>query len=159
MAVNQTLFMNCLQGKLAEVKRALGTDGADPNSIDSEGDNRTCLHIATVIDCEEVVALLLKQPTIDVNRRGDIMNCTALRVACYHNGTALHAACLSNSIASLRRIVAAPGVDYNSLDRINRTPIMRAVHYGAIECVRVLSAVTEVDLDCKYGDGQSLEER
>ena len=150
MAVNLTLWVNCRYGNLPEVQRALETDGADPNSVRSEGDNRTCLHAAAHRDREEVVALLLEQPTIDVNRRGGYK---------LYNGTALHGACTFENTASLRRMVAAHGVDYNSLDQRNWTPIMVAVHYGATGCVRVLSAVTEVDLDCKYGDGQSLEER
>ena len=96
----------------------------------------------------EVVSLLLNEPTIEVNRGEYYYNWTALHVACYHN-----------SETALRRLLAAAGVDFNPLDSSNVTPIMEAVTNGSIECVHLMSAVAEVDLDVKFPDGRSLEER
>ena len=102
----------------------------------------------------EVVSLLLAQPTIDVSMVG------------WCNMTALHLACVHNSAAALRRLLSAPGLDVNGFyaHGCGITPIMFAVGHGALECVRLLSAVAEVDLDGKYPDypndpHESLEER
>ena len=59
----------------------------------------------------------------------------------------------------MRRLLSATGLDVNPLDVDNKTPIMVAVMYSSTECVRLMSEVAEVDLDCKFPDGQSLEER
>ena len=143
-----TLWENCQDGNLGDVRNALENDGADPNSIGEEAEEtRSCLMIAAANDRAEVVSLLLQQPTIEVNRRGPI------------NWTALHWACVNNSEATLRRLLSATGVDVNPLSGTNFTPIMVAVMFGATECVRVISAVAEVDLDCKFPGGESLEER
>ena len=148
MAVNETLWENCRGGNITEVRRSLENDGADPNSVQAEGSTMTCLMIAADYDHAEVVSLLLDQPTVEVNRRGDHLN-----------STALHWACLNNSDAALRRLLSATGLDVNPLDELNRTPIMMVVLFGSTECVRLMSEVAEVDLDCKFPDGQSLEER
>ena len=122
--------------------------GADPNSVELQGSSWTCLMIAAAYNRAEVVSLLLEQPTTEVNRRGGFFNETALAIACGNN-----------SEASLRRLLSANGLDVNLLDRFNWSPIMVAVRWNLLECVRVLSAVAEVSLDCKYPDGESLEER
>jgi len=146
MAANETLWENCRDGNLGVVKNFLENDGADPNSIRQEGTIHTCLMIAAGRNRAEVVSLLLDQPTIEVNKRGG-----------YHNNTALHHACFNNCEAALKRLLSATGVDVNPLDVDNKTPIMVAVMYSSTECVRLMSAVAEVDLDCKFLDGQTLE--
>ena len=146
MAANETLWENCRDGNLGVVKNFLENDGADPNSIRQEGTIHTCLMIAAGRNRDEVVSLLLDQPTIEVNKRGG-----------YHNNTALHHACVNNCEAALKRLLSATGVDVNPLDVDNKTPIMVAVMYSSTECVRLMSAVAEVDLDCKFLDGQTLE--
>ena len=143
MVVNKAFAKSCEAGNLEEVRRALET-GADPNSYDGDW---TCLMIAAEQNHAEVVSLLLEQPTIEVNMVGP------------HDETALHLTCLYNKEAALRRLLSATGLDLNPLDEDNRTPIMMAVWLGATECVRLMSEVAEVDLDCKFPDGQSLEER
>ena len=156
VAVNKALWEDCKAGNLEEVRRALET-GADPNSYDESYDgsrgSMTCLMIAAEENHAEVVSLLLDQPTIDVNMVGD------------HNGTALHFACVRNSEAALRRLLTAPGLEMNGFYGFGLTPIMFAVGHGALECVRLLSAVAEVDLDRKCFDypdyfiHESLEDR
>ena len=153
LVVNEALWWNCEAGNLEEVRRALET-GADPNSRESSWTySRTCLMIAAEENHAEVVSLLLDQPTIDVNMVGD------------HNGTALHFACVRNSEAALRRLLTAPGLEMNGFYGWGYTPIMFACMHGALECVRLLSAVAEVDLDrkCldypKYTMHLTLEER
>ena len=150
MVVNKALAKSCEAGNLEEVRRALET-GADPNSCDGDW---TCLMIAAEKDHAEVVSLLLEQPTIEVNTVG------------WRNQTALHLACMNNSEAALRRLLSVSGLDMNGWtwdgDGPFFTPIMFAVSHGHVECVRLLSAVAEVDLDCKFPDrmnNHSLEER
>ena len=148
MVVNKALAKSCEAGNLEEVRRALET-GADPNSCDGDW---TCLMIAAEKDHAEVVSLLLEQPTIEVNMVGP------------HDETALHLACMYNKEAALRRLLSAPGLDMNGLYSGQFTPIMFAVGHGNVECVRLLSAVDEIDLDCKCDFGfelnnASLEER
>ena len=77
MAVNETLYENCMVGNLEEVRRALENDGADPNSVEQEGSTYTCLMVAARHNRAEVVSLFLNQRTIEVNRREDYYNRTA----------------------------------------------------------------------------------
>ena len=152
VAVNKALWEDCQAGNLEEVRRALET-GADPNSCDGSFGGSTCLMIAAQENHAEVVSLLLDQPTIDVNMLGD------------HDATALHLACVHNSEAALRRLLTVPGLEMNGFYGFGLTPIMFAVGHGALECVRLLSAVAEVDLDRKCFDypdyfiHESLEDR
>ena len=152
MVANKAMWENCKAGNVEEVRRALET-GADPNSRESSWTySRTCLMIAAEENHGEVVSLLLDQPTIEVNMVG----------AC--NETALHLACIRPNEAALRRLLSAPGLDVHALYSGKFTPIMFAVGHGNVECVRLLSAVDEIDLDCKCDFGfelnnASLEER
>ena len=73
------------------------------------------------------------------------------------NNTPLWYACLHGRDAIIIKLLAAPGIDANALDRYNRTPIMGALLYGMTEAARLMAPVA--DLDRKYPDGQSLEER
>jgi len=112
---------------------------------------------------EELVDLLLAQEGIEVNARGG-----------YYGHTALHIACGKGSIACVNKLLAFPGIDVNALDQDKKTPIMWAVDQwpvasGSTEALRLLAAVGQVNLDCKFADwqssqmgfadGQSLEER
>ena len=149
MDVNKALWENCKVGNVEEVRRALET-GADPNS---SNEGMSCLMIAAEENHAEVVSLLLDQPNIEVNLAAD------------HDETALHYACIYNSEAALRRLLSAPGLDlhakYLAGGGFGFTPIMFAVSHHALECVRLLSEVDEVDLDCKFPahmDHASLEE-
>ena len=153
VTVNKALWEDCKAGNLEEVRRALET-GADPNSReDNSIYSSTCLMVAAEKNHAEVVSLLLDQPTIDVNMLGD------------HDVTALHLACVHNSEAALRRLLTVPGLEMNGFYGFGLTPIMFAVGHGALDCVRLLSTVTEVDLDRKCFDypdyfiHESLEDR
>ena len=149
MVENKAMWENCKAGNVEEVRRALET-GADPNSYDNSWGSSTCLMIAAEENHAEVVSLLLAQPTIEVNMGVGV--------------NALHLACVHNSEAALSRLLSAPGLDINAGLNSGVTPIMFAVGHGNLECVRLLSAVAEVDLDCKFSYymthvNQSLEER
>ena len=150
--VNKAMWEDCKAGNVEEVRRALES-GADPNSHEESWTySSTCLMIASEENHGEVVSLLLEQPTIEVNMVGP------------HDETALHLTCLYNKEAALRRLLSAPGLEMNGLYSGQFTPIMFAVGHGNLECVRLLSAVAEVDLDCKFSYymthvNQSLEER
>ena len=148
VVVDIDLYRKCRDGKVEEVREALigGVwGGADPNSTNG---HETLLMAAAFGNHEKIVDLLLAQPWIEVNKRGR-----------RYNDTALHNACASGSNACLIKLLAVPGVDVNVLDRNNETPIMWAVSSGNTEAVRLMAAVGRVNLDCKYPDGQSLEER
>ena len=147
--VNKAMWEDCKAGNVEEVRRALES-GADPNSCeDSYTYSYTCLMIASEENHGEVVSLLLEQPTIEVNMVGP------------HDETALHLACIQPNEAALRRLLSAPGLEMDGYSG-QFTPIMFAVSHGNVECVRLLSAVAEIDLDRKYPDHMnnvSLEER
>ena len=102
--------------------------------------------IAILSDREEVVDLLLATDGIEVNKReggrGD---------------TALHLACRLGRDAIISKLLAAPGIDINALDNFNSTPIMGVLDHGCPEATRLMAAAA--NLDCKFPDGQSLEER
>ena len=147
VVVDIDLYRRCRDGKVEEVREALVGGvwgGADPNSTNG---HETLLMAAAFGNHEKIVHLLLAQPWIEVNKRGR------------YNDTALHNACASGSNACLIKLLAVPGVDVNVLNRNNETPIMWAVSSGNTEAVRLMAAVGRVNLDCKFPDGQSLEER
>ena len=142
MVVNTDLWLKCLNGEVEQVREALDS-GADPNSTDVTG-NLTLLMAAVFYNREEVVDLLLATDGIEVNKRGN-------------HSTSLHTACVHDRGAIIIKLLAAPGIDANALDTDNHTPIMWALDRGATEAVRLMAPVA--DLDRKFPDGQSLEER
>ena len=144
MVANKDLWEKCRDGKVEEVREALAR-GADPNST-STNRHDTLLMTAASYKQEELVDLLLAQPGIEVNKRST-----------YNNITALHIACASGSNACLMKLLAVPGIDVNALDKENGTPMMWAVNCSNTEAVRLMAAVA--NLDRKFPDGQSLEER
>jgi len=84
---------------------------------------------------DEVVALLLSRPGIEVNARDE------------KNYTALHWACYNGSLACLSRLLAVPEVQLNERNSWGNTPIMVAISWGKTEAVRLMAAVAGVDLD------------
>ena len=142
---NLDLFMKCRNGEVEQVRQALAS-GADPNSTGGGRGSPTLLMTAAENNREEVVDLLLATDGVEVNNRGGAFNGTPLHNACYHDRGAI-----------IIKLLAAPGIDANALDRYNFTPIMRALDRGMTEAVRLLAPVA--DLDHKFPDGRSLEER
>ena len=142
---NNLLWKKCEAGKLEEVREALQA-GADPNTREPAVNNYTCLIMAAMENHDEVVALLLARPGIQVNAKNQ------------WNSTALHLACANDSLASLSKLLAAPGLQLNERDDFDDTPIMRAISCGKTEAVLQMAAVRGVDLDAKDNHGKSLEE-
>ena len=139
--------MKCRNGEVEQVRQALAS-GADPNSTrggtSDTNYSDTLLMAAAWKNREEVVDLLLATDGIEVNKRGN-------------HSTSLHTACVHDRGAIIIKLLAAPGIDANALDNYNRTPIMDALAYGQTEAVRLMAPVA--DLDRKFPDGRSLEER
>ena len=63
MNLHQNLWKNCKEGKLREARQALEA-GTDPNTTGDR--NMTCLMVAAENNHDQVVALLLAQPGIQV---------------------------------------------------------------------------------------------
>ena len=145
MAVNRDLYMKCYNGEVEQVRQALAS-GADPNSTRGGTGSSTVLMAAILNNREEVVDLLLATDGIEVNKRGGP-----------NNNTPLHTSCFLDRGAIIIKLLAAPGIDANALDGYNHTPIMHALDYGQTEAVRLMAPVA--DLDRKFPDGRSLEER
>ena len=133
-----------VQERVTKVREALQA-GADPNTT-GEYCIYTCLMIAARKNHDEVVALLLAHPNIQVNAKSKC------------NYTALHYACSDGSLASLSKLLAAPGVQLNERNNWGHTPIMEAILQGETEAVRQMAAVREVDLDVKDTGDRTLEE-
>ena len=149
MAANQNiLWVGCSLGEL-QMARELILAGADPNTKVGRK-NLTCLMGAIMTPPhEEVVDLLLAQPSIEVNAKNN------------KNSTALHFACRTRTgnIAILSKLLTVPGILVNERDSDGWTPIMWATIYGKPEAVRVMAAVENVDLDVRSSNGWSLEDR
>ena len=126
-----TLWENCCEGNLESARTAL-KGGGDPNSRGGFF-NRTCLMIA-VHNLDEdpfldrVVDLLLAQKGIDVNAKDR------------YNSTALHIAGAYGNLATLRKLLAVPGLLLNEKDNGGRTPMMQAVILGKTRAVQLMVA-------------------
>ena len=143
------LLENCKYGRLEEVRKALQA-GADPNTTGGRFSS-TCLMEAAGNNHDEVVALLLSSPGIQVNAKD-------LDWRTNEDWTALHFACGYGCLASLSKLLAAPGLQLNLRHKDGYTPIMTAIFRGKTEAVLQMAAVREVDLDVKDNQGRSLEE-
>ena len=141
---NNLLWEKCKDGRLEEVRKALEA-GADANSTGGPFSS-TCLMEAARNNHDEVVALLLSSPGIQVNAKDN------------EDWTALHFACGNGSLASLSKLLAAPGLQLNERNDKGWTPIMEAIRCGKTDAVLQMAAVREVDLDVKDKEGRSLEE-
>jgi len=140
------LWEKCKNGRLEEVSEAL-EGGADPNTTGGPCNSTTsCLMEAALNNHNRVVALLLSSEGINVNAKSK------------SGWTALHWACGNESLASLSKLLAAPGVQLNKKNDNSDTPIMMAIRWGRTEAVLQMAAVREVDLDVKDNQGRSLQE-
>ena len=136
-----------LVGNVEDVRAALQA-GGDPNTRGGTA-NKTCLMWAIIRGNEEMVDVLLEQPSIEVNAKDNNEN------------TALHWACRCgrvSNVAILNQLLAAPGILVNERDVDGCTPIMLAIYYSKLDAVRVLAEVEKVDLDVRDDSGLSLED-
>ena len=134
-----SLYKFCENGDLDGVKAALGR-GEDVNQIWQHGDcgNTACadnpncdfkalpLQGAIKGNHPHVVALLLKQPGIDVNLRG------------FPGYTPLSVACMLGRANIVKQLLFAPGIDAEIANDLGRTALMEAISFGHTGCVREL---------------------
>ena len=106
----------------------------------------TCLMVATIENQEEVVDLLLAEPSTEVNAKDN------------SNSTTLHYACSNGNVAILGKLLAIPGILANEKNNNARTPIMNAIFKGNTDAVRMMAVIEEVDLDARTKFGWSLED-
>jgi len=144
--VNENFIKACRDGDLPKFNDLL--DIADVNYVSESvhGIKYTPLGIAIVFNHEIIAHKLLDHERIDVNKK----TCES---------TALHYACLRNSVSLIEAICAKPGVKMNEKDYLNSgvTPLMVAVKHKHVEAVRKLVKYKEVDLDPLDCEGHSLE--
>ena len=94
-----------------------------------------------------IVKVLLKQPSLDINRSNS------------QGFTAVHKACFHDNVTSIRMLLGDPRLtSVNARNFIGWTPLLMAVFGGSIECVRELVRVEGVDLETTDAEGRSLEE-
>jgi len=145
MAEQQNIFWKkCMDGRVEEVRGALAA-GADPNSTGGAV-NMTCLMVATTMDHDAVVDLLLSQPDIQVNAKDT------------YKRTALHVVCSSSVPTIFDKILAESQGMLNERDNNGFTPIMYGIQDGYTDNFRKMASVPEVDLDVKTEQGLSLED-
>ena len=143
-AREDNIWLKCWAGNLEVVREALQA-GGDPNTRGGTA-NKTCLMWAIIRGNEEMVDVLLEQPSIEVNAKDNDEN------------TALHWACAPGNVAILNQLLALPGILVNERDCRDWTPIMRAIRFAKLDIVRVMAAMEKVDLDVRDHRGLSLED-
>ena len=109
-AREDNIWLKLSAGNLEEVWAAFQA-GGDPNTRGGL-DNKTCLMWAIIRGNEEMVDVLLEQPSIEVNAKDNDEN------------TALHWACAPGNVAILNQLLAFPGILVNERDVDGCTPIM-----------------------------------
>ena len=129
----------CEEGEVEGVEEALRR-GVGVNTR-REGSLSTGLIQAVVWRREEVVALLLAQPGLEVNARSR------------SGTTALHWACESGSVGMVTRLLGCRGIDPDPRDWRGETPLLTALVEGREEVVRVMVGVEGVDLEYAWGWG------
>ena len=73
--------------------------------------------------------------------------------------TALALACIKGQPEIVSRLLAHPGLTcLNALATGGFTPLMLAVSYGSLDCVRELVEQPGVELEARDEDGKSLED-
>jgi len=144
--INDDFIKACRDGDLAKFNDLV--DRADVNYVSESvhGIKYTPLGISIVFNHEMIAHKLLDHPEIDVNKK----TCES---------TALHYACLRNSVSLIEAICAKPDVQKNEKDYLNGglTPLMVSVKHKHVEAVRKMVKYKDVDLDPLDSDGHSLE--
>ena len=136
---SMSLYTFCESGDIDGVRAALGR-GEDVNRIWQHGDcgnfrcadNPNCdfkalpLQGAIKGNHLDIIALLLQQPSIDVNLRTFV------------GYTALNMACMVGRTKIVRQLLSFPGVDPDLSNDLGRTPLMEASFRGHSPCVAEL---------------------
>ena len=122
------------------------------NARDSNGN--TPLMAAVSYGSIHCVKLLLEKPGIDVN-----ISTKDNSDGEPYGQTALHLAYVKDSLEILRLLLDHPTLAcLNAKDSEGHTPLMWAVSYGGIQCVKELVSLPEVDLTSKDDEGMGLED-
>ena len=139
----------CYKGDLGGVRAALASweDGEMTNVNTGNEKNFTGLMASIYAGHNEVVEVLLKQSSLDVNTSDS------------HGITALHWATAWNNVTGLKMLLADPRLTSVNARRGNGlTPLMSAINGGSVECVRELVREKGVDLDTRNDQGRRMEE-
>ena len=132
-----SLHQLCQNGRLKEVSYALARApwgmGEDVNKVDQYG--QTGLMHAICGGHNAIIKLLLTQPRLDVNVRGfNGRGSTALNYA-------------SNNFEVLKMLLAHPSMNsHNARNSNGETPLMTAIRYNSMDCIKELLKDERVDL-------------
>ena len=104
--------------------------------------NLTSLHLASYFGHEEVVAILLAMPGIDINK-ANISDWTPLHLAVSRG----HLAVSRGHTAVVSQLLAMSGTDINKANSASRTPLHSAVSRRHTAVVSQLLAMPEIDIN------------
>ncbi|KAH6902805.1 hypothetical protein BKA70DRAFT_625107 [Coprinopsis sp. MPI-PUGE-AT-0042] len=138
------LFIAAWQNDPATAELLLEMDGIDMNLQDWTGET-ALMHAARRGSADTVKALLL-DPRIDIHKRNNVFNRTALHCALQGTGS-------GNTEAALR-LIATPGIDINAVDDLGRTPLMLAYKHP-LKLLDSLAQHPDIDLLKRDNDGQT----
>ena len=126
----------CRDGNVEKVRQCIALE------VDVNCDKlRPGLKAASYNNHYQVVDLLLEQPGIDVNKREDSVNVTALYVAC-----------LKNNIEIVRRLLSRADIDVNAANTDGWTALHLAATCGHVDCVKLLLDCSALDINKKTND-------
>jgi ankyrin repeat protein len=115
--------------------------GSDPNVAGRQ--NQTILHDAAYAGCIEVVRMLVRNPTTDVNLKD------------LEGFTPLHAAVRAGRLEVLKLLLARSDVDVNVRDGSGHSALVRAIRDLRVKIVRVLVRHPGIDLEAKDTQGMT----
>ena len=123
------LWQSCLSEELQGAQTELERAGADVNF---RRQGSTCLMVAVVTENEELVALLLGQPGLEVNAVTEDVGPTGnFQLNSNQKGsTALHIAGQFSSPAIIRMLLDWPGTDREVKDFSGRSPLISSIFNG-----------------------------
>ena len=138
------LWQLCYNGNLEGVKAAIA-NGEDVNGACEK--NITGLIYAARRGHTSVVEVLLQQASLDINSNDNYYGCTVIFYTC-----------IDNNVNILKMLLGDPRLtSINTRDPKGLTPLMVAVYYNYVQCVKELVKVKGVDLVTEDGK-MSLEE-
>ena len=140
-----SLWELCEVGDLEGVRAALGR-GEEVNQRGGRY-QRTGLMVAAYRGHRSTVELLLQQPGLEVD------------LTARDGYTALHWACVGGQGGVVARLLDHPSLtSLNTRDDSGSTPLMLAVSWGNVSCVRELVGQSGVELETRDSEGRGLEE-
>ena len=134
LTFEQFLVYSARIGELADVQDMIDVTGppVDLNYRDDTMCCNTALHMACANGHLEVIKLLLKQPSLDLNVLND------------SNNTALHYASLNGQKQAVELLIEAKA-DANLKNEFGRLPIEDALQNGHAEIAEMLASVSKLD--------------